>query len=159
MKPFLRWAGGKRWLARELSVALTKVLSTSRGTFFEPFLGSGAMFFSIVPQKSILSDLNSSLIETYSSVRESSNKIQQLMQKWKVDKETYYNVRELESSCRFEQEETRDSLIIIDICKFMRYAIKIVSKQKTKDCSYAQICKDDSIKRKSGISYNVPNLS
>ncbi len=103
MKPFLRWAGGKRWLTKEVSIALVKILNSSRGTYFEPFLGSGAMFFAIAPQKSILSDLNSRLIETYSSVRESSNKIQQLMQRWEVDKETYYCVRKLESSCRFER--------------------------------------------------------
>lgn len=103
MKPFLRWAGGKRWLTKELSIALIEVLNASRGTYFEPFLGSGAMFFAIAPQKSFLADLNSRLIETYDTVRESSYKIQELMQNWKVDKLTYYCVRELKSTCKFER--------------------------------------------------------
>lgn len=59
--PFLKWAGGKRWLM-PVGVALR---SAAIGTYFEPFLGSGALFFSIAPKRAILSDANRDLIETY----------------------------------------------------------------------------------------------
>ncbi|HEV8714051.1 MAG TPA: DNA adenine methylase [Candidatus Binatia bacterium] len=65
-EPFLRWAGGKRWLAKALGPILsTRVVG---GTYFEPFLGSGAMFFALQPRKAILSDLNKELMTTFKEV-------------------------------------------------------------------------------------------
>lgn len=62
--PFLKWAGGKRWLmplAKELSAHCT-------GLYIEPFLGSGAMYFGLRPSRAILSDSNVELIETYRAI-------------------------------------------------------------------------------------------
>lgn len=72
IKPFLRWAGGKRWLAKSLASILAKRLGNG-SRYFEPFLGSGAMFFSIKPQKAILSDLNEQLIVTFAQVATQSH--------------------------------------------------------------------------------------
>src|ERR1700722_4072089 len=47
-KPFVKWAGGKRQL-------LTKILHhvpKAYGTYHEPFLGGGAVFFALSPPKS-----------------------------------------------------------------------------------------------------------
>ena len=60
-KPFIKWAGGKRKLVPEL----VKRMPSSYGTYFEPFLGGGALFFELEPRKAILSDLNSDLTRTY----------------------------------------------------------------------------------------------
>lgn len=64
--PFLKWAGGKRWLlplAGQLrGIAFKK--------YFEPFLGSGAMFFGIAPKDAVLSDANEELIEAYEALKE-----------------------------------------------------------------------------------------
>jgi DNA adenine methylase len=103
MEPFLRWAGGKRWLSKDLSPILSEYLSSSHGVYYEPFLGAGAIYFALAPQKSILSDINTNLIETYSAICESSSRVQEVMKKWNVDKKTYYHVRNLESDCRFER--------------------------------------------------------
>lgn len=65
LAPFLKWAGGKRWLS-PLAEQL-RDLSFSR--YFEPFLGSGAMFFGIAPDHAVLSDTNESLIETYQALK------------------------------------------------------------------------------------------
>lgn len=67
IRPFLRWAGGKRWLANGLSPILAERLKYG-GTYFEPFLGSGAMFFALQPDRAILSDLNEDLIATFRMV-------------------------------------------------------------------------------------------
>jgi DNA adenine methylase len=66
-KPFLRWAGGKRWLATSLARLLSNRV-TKTSTYYEPFLGAGAVFFALRPQRAVLSDLNGELIATYSAV-------------------------------------------------------------------------------------------
>ncbi|WP_082576442.1 Dam family site-specific DNA-(adenine-N6)-methyltransferase [Lysobacter sp. Root604] len=63
--PFLKWAGGKRWLA-PLAVDLR---SLRFDRYFEPFLGSGAMFFGIAPATSVLSDSNADLIDAYCAIK------------------------------------------------------------------------------------------
>lgn len=64
--PFLKWAGGKRWL-HPLAEQLRQV---GFNKYFEPFLGSGAMFFGIAPCSAVLSDANETLIETYQAIKE-----------------------------------------------------------------------------------------
>ncbi len=64
--PFLKWAGGKRWLAS----AYAELLPTSYKRYYEVFLGGGAVFFSMRPQHATLSDLNEELIECYSVLRD-----------------------------------------------------------------------------------------
>lgn len=62
--PFLKWAGGKRWLM-PLACRLREM---SIGAYIEPFLGSGAMYFGLQPSRAILSDSNYELIETYQAI-------------------------------------------------------------------------------------------
>jgi DNA adenine methylase len=66
LAPFLKWAGGKRWL---LPLA-QRLARTPVKRYFEPFVGSGAMFFAIRPAHSVLSDLNRELVETYQAIQE-----------------------------------------------------------------------------------------
>lgn len=61
MKPFLKWAGGKRWLFTKSFVATLPKFDR----YIEPFLGGGAGFFAIEPERALLSDVNGELIETY----------------------------------------------------------------------------------------------
>ncbi|MBH1558467.1 Dam family site-specific DNA-(adenine-N6)-methyltransferase [Stenotrophomonas maltophilia] len=62
--PFLKWAGGKRWL---MPLAL-ELQGHCDGTYVEPFLGSGAMFFGLRPPRALLSDSNTELVETYKAI-------------------------------------------------------------------------------------------
>lgn len=64
--PFLKWAGGKRWLAS----AHSALLPNSYKRYYEVFLGSGAVFFSMRPRQATLSDINEELIECYSVIRD-----------------------------------------------------------------------------------------
>lgn len=64
--PFLKWAGGKRWLTS----AYAELLPASYKRYYEVFLGGGAVFFSMRPQHATLSDLNAELIECYSVLRD-----------------------------------------------------------------------------------------
>ena len=51
-KPFLKWAGGKGQLLSQLEVALPYELNDEEFTYFEPFVGGGAMLFFML-QKSV----------------------------------------------------------------------------------------------------------
>jgi DNA adenine methylase len=64
--PFLKWAGGKRWL---FDAAFVKALPPHR-RYIEPFLGGGAGFFAVAPEESVLSDVNSELVDLYAAVRD-----------------------------------------------------------------------------------------
>lgn len=66
MKPFLKWAGGKTQLLPEIT---TRLPQTYR-RYFEPFLGGGAVFFSLEKHDAVISDSNSELINTYQVVRD-----------------------------------------------------------------------------------------
>lgn len=65
MLPFLKWAGGKRWFVEGFS----HLLPEKYNLYYEPFLGSGAVFFSQKPRFGILSDRNEDLINTYRSIK------------------------------------------------------------------------------------------
>jgi DNA adenine methylase len=65
--PFLKWAGGKGTVASRI---IARLGAAERGaTYFEPFLGGGAVFFRLQPSHAVLSDLNRALIETYDVVK------------------------------------------------------------------------------------------
>src|SRR5205823_1037892 len=59
--PFLKWAGGKRWLANYARL----VTPAQHARYFEPFLGGGAMFAALQPRDAVLGDLNGDLINCY----------------------------------------------------------------------------------------------
>jgi DNA adenine methylase len=60
-RPFLKWAGGKT----RLLPALRRFRPGSFRTYFEPFLGGGAVYFDRAPQFAVLGDLNAELICCY----------------------------------------------------------------------------------------------
>lgn len=91
--PFLRWAGGKRWLAPDLAPLITGILKRTQGTYFEPFLGSGAVFFAAAPRRAELSDINEDLINAYHWVRRNPALVTKIVSSWEVNAETYYQVR------------------------------------------------------------------
>lgn len=89
--PFLKWAGGKRWLAASIAPVTLKPEST----YFEPFVGSGAMYFSSTPQKAVLSDANSELIEAFSVIKDFPEAVFSVLKTHSTKHSTdyYYQVR------------------------------------------------------------------
>jgi DNA adenine methylase len=67
--PVVKWVGGKRQLQGKIVPNLTKVLSINN-TYFEPFLGGGAIFFGLQPANAFLSDINAGLINLYENIRD-----------------------------------------------------------------------------------------
>lgn len=66
LAPFVKWVGGKRQLLPEL----TGRMPSEFGTYFEPFLGGGAMLFELKPKRAVVNDLNPQLINCYHQLKE-----------------------------------------------------------------------------------------
>ncbi|MBF0274336.1 MAG: Dam family site-specific DNA-(adenine-N6)-methyltransferase [Nitrospinae bacterium] len=93
INPFLRWAGGKRWLRKHLN-AIIKI--DNYDNYHEPFLGGASIFLSLIPKNvSYLSDCNSELIDTFKSIKEDPLKVIEELSKFKNNKQDYYLIREI----------------------------------------------------------------
>lgn len=79
-KPFLKWAGGKGQLLEKFQYLYPEKLKNKEiKYFYEPFLGSGAVFFDIAQKYQIKSaflyDINEELILTYRVIQKDVNKL------------------------------------------------------------------------------------
>lgn len=77
-KPFLKWAGGKSRLVKDIEKSLPKEFVNNDFTYVEPFLGSGAVLFWMLNnfpniKRAIINDINSDLINVYKVI--SSNPV------------------------------------------------------------------------------------
>jgi DNA adenine methylase len=91
-RPFLKWAGGKRQLLPELR----KHYPAKLGAYHEPFVGGGAVFFDLRPQRAVLSDSNQELIDCYTAVRDRVEDVIRALKDHTHDKEHFYEVRDWE---------------------------------------------------------------
>lgn len=106
-KPFLKWAGGKTQLLNQFEDFFPNELKDGQiNSYYEPFLGSGAVFFYIVQKysikKAILSDINEELVVTYNVVKKDIDELIKNLKKIKREylslkenarEEFYYNLR------------------------------------------------------------------
>lgn len=91
--PPLKWAGGKRWFVSNYKDLLPKKFNK----YIEPFLGSGAVFFSVQPERALISDLNPELINLYEVIRDEPLKLENKLKEHqrKHSTEYYYAMRAL----------------------------------------------------------------
>lgn len=61
VQPFLKWAGGKRWLFKNYR----HLFPAHIGRLVDPFIGGGSSFFCLQPRSALLADLNGDLIDVY----------------------------------------------------------------------------------------------
>ncbi len=90
-QPFLKWAGGKRWLVKNHA----EIFPKNFNRYYEPFLGSGAVYFHLLPNEAVLSDVNDDLINSYLAVRDSHKDVTSLLEEYQNlhSKEFYYDMR------------------------------------------------------------------
>ncbi|MXQ54968.1 DNA adenine methylase [Shimazuella alba] len=88
-KPFLKWAGGKTALLSKIFPFLPKYFNS----YYEPFIGGGALFFATNPYNSVISDINGELINVYVQVRDNCEAIICALKQMPYDEDFYYETR------------------------------------------------------------------
>lgn len=63
-KPFVKWAGGKRQIIDKL----LKLVPVEYNTYFEPFVGGGALLFELSPKTAVINDSNKELMNVYKMI-------------------------------------------------------------------------------------------
>jgi DNA adenine methylase len=95
-KPFLKWVGGKRQLLPHLVRHAPH--PSEVGTYYEPFLGGGALFFHLQPGRAVLSDSNARLIRAYRGLRDDADGVIDRLKTYRHlhDKHFFLKMRKLD---------------------------------------------------------------
>lgn len=102
-KPFLQWVGGKR----EFISRYPEVLDIEFSTYYEPFLGGGAMMFAMSPLRAVVGDSNDELINAYCVVRDDVEQLIVVLEQLQArhSKDFYMKVRELDRQTTWQHED------------------------------------------------------
>lgn len=89
--PFLKWAGGKRQLLSQYGPYFPPRETIQR--YFEPFIGSAAVYFYLQPTRATLSDRNEKLIDVYRAVQQDVEAVIEALQPHRNEEAYYYAIR------------------------------------------------------------------
>jgi DNA adenine methylase len=98
-QPFLKWAGGKRQLLPEIR----KYLPQKIKTYYEPFIGAGAVLFDIQPKKAVINDINTELVNVYETIKNHADELIEDLKKHENDKDYFYEIRDLDRRPEYKQ--------------------------------------------------------
>lgn len=101
IKPFVKWVGGKRQLLPEIQERVPYRYTT----YYEPFVGGGAVFLNEQPKKAVLNDFNEELINTYKVIQ---NDVEDLIKELKIHAEHnsedyFYKIRALDRKSEYTE--------------------------------------------------------
>ncbi len=92
-KPFVKWAGGKRQIIEQLK----KYAPCEFDTYYEPFVGGGALLFELAPKKAVINDSNQELMNVYKVLcdEEKFKKMCSILNHYEKEhsEEFYYEIR------------------------------------------------------------------
>lgn len=92
-KPFVKWAGGKRQIIDKLKMYIPDEFDT----YYEPFVGGGALLFELSPKKAVINDSNKELMNVYEVLcdEEKFKKMCNVLNSYEVkhSEEFYYDLR------------------------------------------------------------------
>lgn len=87
--PFVKWAGGKGRLLAQLE----PFLPPAYNAYIEPFLGGGAFYLALEPERALLADLNEDLMSCYRVIREDVDGLLAALTSYDAREDSYYAVR------------------------------------------------------------------
>jgi DNA adenine methylase len=93
-RSFLKWAGGK---TRYASI-IAGLAPNFTGTYWEPFMGSAAVFFELAPERAVLSDANEELVFCFQEVARDPDLVMRLLDEMPNTRENYELVRRRDPS-------------------------------------------------------------
>ncbi|HDO9489876.1 TPA: DNA adenine methylase [Clostridioides difficile] len=94
VQPVLKWVGGKRQLLNEIE----KYIPNGNYKYYEPFIGGGAVFFSVQPKNAVINDFNEELINVYMVIKNNLEELLLDLSTHKVTEEYYYEIRAIDRS-------------------------------------------------------------
>lgn len=104
MKPILKYRGGK---SKEIP-NFSRYIPNDFNTYYEPFVGGGAVFFHLSPKRAVINDINEKLIQFYlelqtnpTVVREQLDKLQML---YETNQAQYEQLKALSPNERVENK-------------------------------------------------------
>ena len=101
IRPYLKWAGGKRQLLPEIRTRLPK--DVDRRIYYEPFVGAGAVLLDLKPGRAIINDSNRQLMLTYQAVRDDVETLVALLAQHQErhSRDYYYEIRGMDRTGEF----------------------------------------------------------
>jgi DNA adenine methylase len=92
VQPFLKWVGGKRQLLPEIR----KYIPPSFNSYYEPFVGGGAVLFGLQPARARINDTNAELINLYDIIRRAPDELMEALRQHRHSEDYYYELRALD---------------------------------------------------------------
>ena len=121
MKPFIKWAGGKARLLKEIEQRLPEDFNDwEKVTYVEPFVGGGSVLFYMLEKyknisRAVINDINPVLMHSYKRIKENPFNIMKTLDALrheyckitdeKMREGFYYRVRETFNSIPFEDDQ------------------------------------------------------
>lgn len=101
LQPFTKWTGGKR----QLLPIIKSLMPDNYNNYFEPFIGGGALFFDLSPDKAVINDFNNELINCYQQIKKYPQKLIELLAKHQENnsKEYYLELRSADRDNRIDK--------------------------------------------------------
>lgn len=105
MRPFLKWAGGKRQIISHIKQFINNEVMTENAIYYEPFVGGGSLFFDLARNNCVINDYNSEIVNAYRVIKEHpTGLIRMLKYHQKNDSEEYYYlIRNMDKDPRFKR--------------------------------------------------------
>lgn len=91
IKPFVGWAGGKSQLLPEIETEIKR--AGQFDTYYEPFVGGGAVLFDLLPNKAVINDYNEELINAYCTIKDDLPNLLTELSKLHNSKDDFYKIR------------------------------------------------------------------
>ena len=159
-KPFVKWVGGKRQLLsqfRLLGLYPPFGFNPLTASYFEPFVGGGAVFFDLLPERAILSDLNHELVTTYNVIKNDVEELILALKKHQLDKEYFLSVRDYDVAKLSDIEIASRFIFLNRTCFNGMYRVNSKGKFNVPFGRYNNplICDEDNLRKASDALQSV----
>jgi DNA adenine methylase len=99
LSPVLKWAGGKR----QLLPVIQRLLPDGFSTYYEPFLGGGALLFALQPAHAAVNDINPELINVYEVIRDNVDELIKKLRGMENTQAAFYEIRAWDRKADYQQ--------------------------------------------------------
>lgn len=159
-KPFVKWVGGKRQLLKQFRASHLyppEAFNPIKNNYFEPFVGGGAVFFDLLPNKAFLSDLNKELVTTYNVIKNDVESLVKHLKKYKYEKKYFLKIRSQKVGALTDLEIASRFIYLNRTAFNGLYRVNSKGEFNVPFGKYTnpQICDADNLRKVSGVLQNV----